>query len=91
MKEDEDNYSFIWEVLDNESCVRIDHFAMALKAGMEHFPEDLGFLFEIYDDGKTACRLAIEKLGKEEVISVIRECIPDEVIIYMVSLYLLLL
>jgi len=27
-------------VLDNESCVTTDHFATALKAGMEHFPED---------------------------------------------------
>jgi len=76
VKESEDHYSLLRRVLYDESNVRIDRFAMALKAGMKHFPDDLGFLFDKDDDGKTNCQLAFEKLGKDEALGVIQECIP---------------
>jgi len=78
LKADEDHYSLIRRVLDIAISEKIDRFAMALKAGIKHFPDDLGFLFEKDDDddGKTICQLAFEKLGKDEALRVIRECIP---------------
>ena len=78
MKEDEDHISLIRGVLHTMNNMRTDRFAMALKAGMKHFPDDLGFLFEKEDDddGKTMCQLAFEKIGKDEALRVIRECIP---------------
>jgi len=78
LKDDEDHYSLVRDVLHDESNFNIDCFAMALKAGMKHFPDDLGFLFEKEDDddGKTICQLAFEKIGKDEALRVIRECIP---------------
>ena len=76
LKEDEDHVSLIRNVLDFDSNERrIDGFPMALKAGMKHFPDDLGFLFEKDNDGddeKNTCQLAFEKLGKDEALRVIR-------------------
>jgi len=40
-----------------DTCA-IDNFAMALKAGLKHYPEELGFLFGKNDEGKTAFEFA---------------------------------
>jgi len=58
----------------------IDEFAMMVKAGHEHFPEDtdLGFLFKKDENGKTACESAFANYGKEETTKIILECIPEE-------------
>jgi len=76
LKGDVGHASLIWGVLDEESNKKIDRFAMALKAGMKHFPDDLGFLFEKGNDGKTICQLAFENLDKDGALRVIQECIP---------------
>ena len=56
----------------------IDNFAMALKAGMKYYPEDLGLLFiKNIVAGKTACELVLDKHGKEEVWGVIEKCFEE--------------
>jgi len=46
---------------------------MILKAGMKHFPEHLGFVFQKNSDGETACELAFNKYdGKDEIFKAIR-------------------
>jgi len=62
LKEDEDHISLIRYVLHNMNNMRTDRFPMALKAGMKHFPDDLGFLFEKddRDDEKNTCQLALK-------------------------------
>jgi len=44
-----------------------ESFAMVLQAGLKHYPEELGLLFEKNRKGKTACELAFEKYGKDEI------------------------
>jgi len=55
----------------------IEHFVMVLKAGMQHFPEELGFLFHENGDGKTACERAIDNHGKDETLKVIQDHIEE--------------
>ena len=50
-------------------------FEMILKAGMEHFPENLGCLFRKFN-GKTACQNAFDIIGTDEAMRVICRCIP---------------
>jgi hypothetical protein len=50
-------------------------FEMLLKAGMKHFPERLGLLFRKCGR-KTACEVAFDKLGVEEVMPIICQYIP---------------
>uniref|UniRef100_A0A7S3QH51 Uncharacterized protein n=1 Tax=Chaetoceros debilis TaxID=122233 RepID=A0A7S3QH51_9STRA len=50
-------------------------FEMILKAGMEHFPENLGCLFRKFK-GKTACQNAFDIIGTDEAMRVICRCIP---------------
>jgi len=50
-------------------------FGMILKAGMEHFPENLGCLFRKFN-GKTACQNAFDIIGTDEAMRVICRCIP---------------
>ena len=66
-------------VIDH-NCRGIESFAMMVKAGHEHFAEDkdLGFLFKMNENGKTACESALAKYGKEETMQIILECIPEE-------------
>ena len=64
------------DVINNWS---MKNFAGILKAGMKHYPEHLGFLFEKNNsDGKTACEAAFTKYGKDETFKVIQECIPAD-------------
>ena len=55
-------------------------FEMILRAGMKHFPDDMGFLFRKYM-GKTAFEHLIVKFGAtpagcNETMSIITRCIP---------------
>ena len=51
---------------------------MALKAGITHSPEYLGFLFRKNNDGITSCQIAFERYGKDETLKVIQECTPAD-------------
>jgi len=55
----------------------IDPFVMALKAGMQHFPEELAFLFHKNADGKTSRELAFEKIGQDQTLKVIQDHILE--------------
>jgi len=55
----------------------IEQFVMALKAGMKHFPEELGFLFHKNRSGKTAYELAFDKHGKDATLKVIQDHIEE--------------
>ena len=48
-------------------------FETALKAGMDHFSEKIGFLFAKDRNGNTALKLAIEAFGKDKVLKSV-EC-----------------
>jgi len=50
-------------------------FEMALKAGMKHFPEYLGFLFWKVQ-GTTVIKNAFDKIAVSTVMNIIRKCIP---------------
>jgi len=50
----------------------IEYFKVFLKAALNHYPQDLGLLFQQDNDGQTACERAFDKYGKDET----RECIP---------------
>ena len=53
-------------------------FGAALKAGMQHFPEHLGFLFFV-GGGTTPFRLAVDTFGAEEAMEIIKRCILPSV------------
>jgi len=49
-----------------------DQFVIILKAGLKHYPEELGFLFRKNIDGqKTACELAFNTYGQEKTLKMI--------------------
>ena len=54
----------------------IEHFKVFFKAALNHYPQDLGLLFQQDNDGKTACERAFDKYGKDETMRAIGECIP---------------
>jgi len=54
-----------------------DSFAMALKAGMKHYPEELGFLFKKDINVHTACMLVLDRYGEEEAWGVIEKCLDE--------------
>jgi len=64
-------------ILSAAGCTGIERFVMALKAGMKHFPEELGFLFHKHSDGKSACERAFDKHGKDETLKIIQDHIPE--------------
>lgn len=53
----------------------IECFEMVLKISMEHFPDQVGFLYQKFK-GKSALEASIEKIGEHETMSIIRRCIP---------------
>ena len=57
--------------------MRMNSFTMALKAGLKHYPEDLGFLFRKNERGKTACEMASEQHGKDRAWRAIEKCFED--------------
>jgi hypothetical protein len=54
----------------------IEWFQVFFKAALNHYPQDLGLLFQQDNDGKTACERAFDKYGKDETMRAIGECIP---------------
>jgi hypothetical protein len=54
----------------------IESFQVFFKAALNHYPQDLGLLFQKDNDGKTACERAFEKHGKDRTMKAIGECIP---------------
>ena len=54
----------------------IECFQVFFKAALNHYPQDLGLLFEKDNDGKTACERAFDKFGKDRTTKAIGECIP---------------
>ena len=52
-------------------------FEMAFKAGMRHFPRDIGFLWNKNIDGETPYTKACEKYGSENVMGTIDEALQD--------------
>ena len=52
-------------------------FEMLLKAGIKQFPESLGLIFQKCGR-KTACEVAFDKLGVEEVMPIICQYIPPD-------------
>ena len=64
------HFALIYEANDNE-----ERFEMALKAGMKHFPEHLGFLFSKYQK-ITAIKRAFDKFGFDTAMNIMRKCIP---------------
>jgi len=57
--------------------VSADSFAVVLQAGLKHYPEELGLLFEKNRKGKTAFELAFEKFGKDATWAIIENCFED--------------
>jgi len=62
-------------IIDEGSCAIV--FGIALRAGMKHYPGELGFLFGKNDAGKTACELAFEHYDKDEAWGKIEECFEE--------------
>jgi hypothetical protein len=54
----------------------IEDFKVFLKAALNHYPQDLGLLFQKDSDGKTACERAFVSYGKDKTMKAIGECIP---------------
>jgi hypothetical protein len=54
----------------------IEHFKIFFKAALNHYPQDLGLLFQKDSDGQTACECAFDEYGKDETMKAIGECIP---------------
>ncbi len=89
LKDDDQCSSAIFGVLHGNfnPLVKRDkafRFKMALKAGMKHFPQELGLLFHKewcqFDkkgcSRKTTFHRAVEIFGEERTLKLIRECIP---------------
>ena len=55
----------------------IDSFALALKAGLKYYPEELGFLFQKNDRGKTAFEMACQHYGKDKARRAIEKCFEE--------------
>eukprot|EP01083_Nonionella_stella_P092966 260369_1 len=53
-------------------------FGAALKAGMQQFPEHLGFLFFV-GGGTTPFQLTVNAFGAEIAMKIIKRCIPPSV------------
>jgi hypothetical protein len=54
----------------------IEGFSMVLKTALNYHPNDLGLLFQIDDEGQTACERAFKKYGNDKTMAVIGELIP---------------
>jgi hypothetical protein len=54
----------------------IEHFSMFLKTALNYHPNDLGLLFQMDDEGQTACERAFKKYGNDKTMAAIGESIP---------------
>ena len=59
-----------------QMVLNAESFAMALEAGIKHFPEELGFLFQKNTSGQTSCDFAFGLHGKHKMLKLIQKCIP---------------
>jgi len=66
-------------------CKSIDSFTLMLKAGLKHYPEELGFLFHKNNVGKTAFEMACTRYGKDEAWGEIEKCLEETTDIKMVA------
>jgi hypothetical protein len=60
-------------VIADTDKYELESFGMAFKAGLQFFPEDLGFLFHENKEEKTAFQLAIERFGKDKTWNCVDE------------------
>ncbi len=56
----------------------IDIFSRLLTAGMQYFPENLGFIFQQNQKGTTPIEKAIDRYGKAEILQTIRGIISSK-------------
>lgn len=55
----------------------INVFERLLKAGMQYYPENFGFMFQQNGAGEMAIMQAIEEYGKEQTLQIIQNIIPS--------------
>jgi len=56
----------------------ITSFIMYFQTALRHYPQDLGFLFQKDNSGKTSYKRAVERHGKDETFNAIQQCIPTD-------------
>jgi hypothetical protein len=54
----------------------IEWFSIFLKTALNYHPNDLGLLFQMDDEGQTACEREFKKYGNDKTMSAIGELIP---------------
>jgi hypothetical protein len=54
----------------------IECFSTFLETALRYYPNDLGLLFQMDDEGQTACERAFKKYGNDETITAIGDLIP---------------
>jgi hypothetical protein len=57
-------------------CNSIECFPIFLKTALTYHPNDLGLLFQMDDEGQTACEWAFKKYGNDKTMAAIGELIP---------------
>jgi len=55
----------------------IDTFSIALEAGLVHYPQELGFLFQKDSDGDTAFELVTKACGQDEAWKAVDKCLGE--------------
>ena len=55
----------------------IENFVVALEAGLKHYPEELGFIFQKNSSGETAYELVFDRFGKDEAWRNIEKCFEE--------------
>ena len=60
-------------------------FTLMLKAGLKHYPEELGFLFQKNGIGETAFQLAFDEFGKAKTLSAIEKCLEENTNVKLVE------
>jgi hypothetical protein len=50
---------------------------LAIKAGLRHFPNELGLLFQTTSENQTSFRYLIDMFGFEETWNMVKECIEE--------------
>ena len=59
----------------DDSCVSL--FNLALKAGLKHFPQELGLLHQKTSDGKSVIEVAYENFGRNRAWEAIKDCLDE--------------
>jgi hypothetical protein len=53
-----------------------EYFQLFLATALKHHPDDIGLLFQMNDEGKTAFECALNKFGNDATFGAIEQCIP---------------